>query len=181
MEWISSPYIWAGGSIGGLVLLLVWLFARLRRKPKPDVYLTLVDSLLTPAELKFYQTLKMAVEDPGLICCKVRLADLLNVTSLDSAERQRLFRRIAAKHVDFVLADPNDLEPFAAIELDDSSHDRSDRRERDEFVDRLFATVRFPIIRVKAASRYDARALGEQIAMASKKRKNETAKRRRGE
>src|SRR5689334_23186995 len=134
MEWLSSPYAWAGGSIGGLVLFLTWLFARLRRKSKPDVYLTLVHSLLTQAELKFYQTLKVAVEDAALICCKVRLADLLNVTSLDSAERQKLFRRIAAKHVDFVLADLHDLEPFAVIELDDSSHDRSDRRQRDVFV-----------------------------------------------
>ena len=116
-----------------------------------------------------------------LICCKVRLADLLNVTSSDPAERQKLFRRIAAKHVDFVLADPSDLEPFAVIELDDSSHDRSDRRERDLFVDRLFATVRFPIIRVKAAGRYNVRELKEKIEMAAKKRNGETAKRRRGE
>jgi hypothetical protein len=168
MEWLSSPYTWAGGSIGCLALFLVWLFAQLGRKPKPDVYLTLVDSLLTPAELKFYQTLKMAVDNPRLICCKVRLADLLNVTSLDPAERQKLFRRIAAKHVDFVLVDPNDLRPLAVIELDDSSHDRSDRRERDAFVDRLFATVQFPIIRVKAAARYDMRMLKEQIEMAKR-------------
>ena len=181
MEWLSSPYTWAGGSLGCLTLLLIWLFARLGRKPKPDVYLTLVDSLLTPAELRFYQTLKMAVEDAMLICCKVRLADLLNVTSSDPAERQKLFRRIAAKHVDFVLTDSSDLEPFAVIELDDSSHDRSDRRERDLFVDRLFATVRFPIIRVKAAGRYNVRELKEKIEMAAKKRNGETAKRRRGE
>jgi very-short-patch-repair endonuclease len=170
MEWLSSPYTWAGGSIGCLALLLMWLFTRLGRKPKPDVYLTLVDSLLTPAELKFYQTLKLAVEDAMLICCKVRLADLLSVTSLDPAERQKLFRRIAAKHVDFVLADPTDLEPFAAIELDDSSHDRSDRRERDVFVDRLFETVGFPIIRVKAAGRYNVRELREQIASAKRQK-----------
>jgi hypothetical protein len=173
MEWLSSPYTWAGGSIGCLVLLLLWLFARLGRKPKPDVYLALVDSLLTPAELKFYQSLRLAVDDRALICCKVRLADLLRVTSMDSAERQKLFRRIAAKHVDFVLADPTSLEPFAVIELDDSSHDRSDRRERDVFVDRLFATVSFPVVRVKAASKYDVRALKEQIRMA--KRQNQAA------
>ena len=37
--------------------------------------------------------------------------------------------------LDFVLYDCTDAKVVAAVELDDRSHDRRDRRERDEFVE----------------------------------------------
>jgi hypothetical protein len=81
------------------------------------------------------------------------------VASNDSKERHRLFRKIAAKHIDFLLVEPDRLEPVLAIELDDSSHSRSDRRERDQFLDELFGIVNFPLLRVKAAPSYSPRQI----------------------
>jgi very-short-patch-repair endonuclease len=46
-----------------------------------------------------------------------------------------------------------------AIELDDRTHQRPDRRDRDTFVDRALATAGVPILRVPAAARYDPAAL----------------------
>ena len=46
--------------------------------------------------------------------------------------------RIHAKHIDFVLCDPGNLQPILCIELDDPSHNRPDRIERDpQGIDRL--------------------------------------------
>ena len=35
--------------------------------------------------------------------------------------------------------------PLVGIELDDSSHDRPDRRERDKFVDSVYSSACFPL------------------------------------
>jgi very-short-patch-repair endonuclease len=62
---------------------------------------------------------------------------------------------IACKHVDFVLVDAEDLHPVAAIELDDSSHQRADRIKRDALLNNLFAKAEFPLIRFPTAPNYD--------------------------
>jgi hypothetical protein len=118
-----------------------------------------VESLLTPAEQVFYRSLDIAVAGRLQILCKVRLADLLQVAGSNSKQRHRLFRKIAAKHIDFLLVEPGRLEPILAIELDDSSHDRSDRRQRDQFLNELFGIVEFPLLRVKAAASYSPRQI----------------------
>jgi hypothetical protein len=156
-EFLSPTVLWIGG--GFLFCLLglgLWTFWR---SAEPKVYVSVVESLLTPAEQLFYRSLDAAIAGRLQILCKVRLADLFQVASNDSKERHRLFRRIAAKHIDFLLVEPERLEPILAIELDDSSHSRSDRRERDQFLDELCGIVEFPLLRVKATSSYSPRQI----------------------
>jgi hypothetical protein len=151
----------------GCVIVLIWVF---RGSGNPAVYLSVVDSLLTPAEKLFYEQLDLVIDGRLQILCKVRLADLIEVESRQSEERNRVFRRIASKHVDFVLAEPGNLVPVLAIELDDSSHERADRRERDEYVEELFETVRFPLLRIKASASYNRRALVDALEQALRRR-----------
>jgi Protein of unknown function (DUF2726) len=156
-EFFSPTVLWIGG--GFLCCLLglgLWTFWR---SAEPKVYVSVVESLLTPAEQLFYRSLDAAIAGRLQILCKVRLADLFQVAGNDPKERHRLFRKIAAKHIDFLLVEPERLEPILAIELDDSSHNRSDRRERDQFLDELFGIVDFPLLRVKAASSYSPRQI----------------------
>jgi hypothetical protein len=156
-EFLSPTILWVGGCF--LCCLLgvgLWTFWR---SVEPKVYVSVVESLLTPAEQLFYRSLDLAIAGRLQILCKVRLADLFQVASNDSKERHRLFRKIAAKHIDFLLVEPDRLEPILAIELDDSSHSRSDRRERDQFLDELFGIVEFPLLRVKAAASYSPRQI----------------------
>jgi hypothetical protein len=158
---LSPPILWVGGCfVCCLIGLGLWTFWR---SVEPKVYVSVVESLLTPAEQLFYRSLEIAVVGRLQILCKVRLADLLQVTSSDSKERHRLFRKIAAKHVDFLLAEPGTLEPIVAIELDDSSHERSDRRQRDQLLNELFRVVEFPLLRVKAAGSYSPRQILQAI------------------
>ncbi len=156
-EFLSPTILWIGGCfLCCLIGLGLWTFWR---SGEPKVYVSVVESLLTPAEQLFYRSLDVAIAGRLQILCKVRLADLFQVVSNDSKERHRLFRKIAAKHIDFLLVEPSRLEPILAIELDDSSHSRSDRRERDQFLDELFGTVEFPLLRVKAAASYSPRQI----------------------
>jgi len=96
-------------------------------------------SLLSPAELSFYNALKLAVDGRFLILLKVGVRDLCEITNREV--NQAAFNRVAAKHVDFVLCDQATLAPVVAIELDDSSHYRRDRAERDAFMNELFRVI----------------------------------------
>ncbi len=149
---------------GILILLLIVVSALILyfiRRPK-ERYVA-VESLLTPAELKFYRTLKEVSEDL-VIFAKVRVADILNVDSKKAkGSYLKFFNRIARKHVDFLLCDPDTLKPVVAIELDDRSHERSERVERDRFLDRAFKMANLPLIRVKVRAKYDKNEIKELI------------------
>lgn len=110
------------------------------------------DALLTPAELAFFRALEPLVTPSYAVFSKVRLADLFDVRA--GRGRQAAFNQISAKHVDFVLCDPATSKVLAAIELDDRSHQRPDRAERDRFVNNLFAANHLPLIRVPVARSY---------------------------
>jgi hypothetical protein len=146
------------GSAG--ILLLLWV---LRRFLQPTVHVEAVETLLTAAEQRFYEALDAAIDGRLVILSKVRVADLLVVTSASSSARYRVFRSIACKHVDFVLAEAENLHPIAAIELDDSSHQRADRRLRDQLLDDLFEKAAFPLLRFRAAATYSPRLIEERV------------------
>jgi len=109
--------------------------------------------LLTKAERSFFGVLQQAVQGRYLIFAKVRLADLLLVRARTDG-RQSFQNRINAKHLDFVLCDVNTVSPVVCIELDDASHQRSDRVDRDHFVDNAMRTAGLPLVRIKARTSY---------------------------
>lgn len=115
------------------------------------------DDFLSPAELNFFRVLRHVTGDHLLICPKVALGDLFFVKRPN--ENQTFRNRIDRKHVDFVLLHPKSMRPVFAIELDDKSHDRLDRMERDEFVNEVFEAANLPLVRVRAQNTYDTRQL----------------------
>jgi len=109
--------------------------------------------LFTPAERSFLAVLEQAVGDKFRIMGKVRLVDVIKVKpGLSGSVRQQAFNRIQSKHLDFVACDPSDLSVQFVVELDDSSHQRSRRQSRDDFLDKALAAAgvrlfRFPVKR----------------------------------
>ncbi|WP_152541395.1 DUF2726 domain-containing protein [Kallotenue papyrolyticum] len=110
------------------------------------------DRFLSPAELSFYHNLTQAVAGRAIVLCKVRLADLLYVRQ--PQEHRSAFGKISQKHADFVLCAPRTMQPIAVVELDDSSHQRERRIQRDAFVDRALAAAGLPLIRIPAQRGY---------------------------
>lgn len=105
------------------------------------------DALLSPAERSFYGILTQLYGESYRIFAKVRIADILQpMTGLNASERTSAQNKINMKHVDFLVCERETIKPIAAVELDDSSHARSDRRIRDTFVDQAFATASVPLI-----------------------------------
>lgn len=101
--------------------------------------------LLTSREKEFYLRLKEIADKYNLhINSKTRLADIVNVNGFVGT--QQYFNKIKAKHIDFVLADKTNMNTLLAIELDDNSHLKASRIERDCFVDNVLTGAGIPII-----------------------------------
>jgi very-short-patch-repair endonuclease len=120
------------------------------------------DDFLSPAEFSFYKVLLSLVGARLTIQSKVRLADVFFVVRPN--ENAGFFNRIAQKHLDFLVCDSVTMKPLFGIELDDSSHKRNDRQERDEFVENVCQVAGLPLLRVPVQREYNSREIAAQIA-----------------
>ncbi len=111
--------------------------------------------LVTKAEFRFYRDLRDAVDGDWEIFAMVRLADLIRVEKGVRNYRSWL-NKILSKHIDFVLCNKDNLDVVLAIELDDASHSRPDRKLRDQFIDNAFQDAQLPLLRVETQRSYDA-------------------------
>ena len=112
------------------------------------------DDFLTLAELNFYRVLIHTLNNRVVIFTKVSLSDIFYVKSRDRSEYQTYLNKIDRKHVDFLLCDVNTLQPICGVELDDKSHSRKDRQERDRFVDAVFEISDLPIVHIPVRQSY---------------------------
>ncbi len=121
------------------------------------------DDFLSPAERSFYLVLRQAVGDWALVCPKVSLGDLFYAKTGDRGENQAFTNRISRKHVDFLLCDPATVQPRLGLELDDRSHQRPDRQERDRLVERVFAAAGLPLARLPVQHAYNTAELAQSL------------------
>lgn len=104
--------------------------------------------ILTYNEKAAYRELQKYADEIGYtVFSKVRLLDLLEPVS--GKNYKSYFYKVQAKHVDFVLLDEK-LVARCIVELDDSSHNAEDRRNRDQFVDEVVKSVGYKIIHTRA-------------------------------
>lgn len=123
----------------------------------------LVDEFASPAELNFFLNLKSVVGDSVQIFSKVKLGDLFYAKTGDYGKNRSYTNRIDRKHVDFLLCDPKTLKPILGIELDDKSHQRADRQERDDFVNHVFEAAKLPLIHIPVQRNYSPSDLQSKI------------------
>ena len=108
--------------------------------------------LLTKNEWAFYKSLKPIADELGYsVLAKIRVADLVEVNVKDSKDFMKYFNKINKKHVDFILAKPENLQIELLIELDDNSHN-SAQKQRDDFVEALYKQTGYKLLRVKGAA-----------------------------
>ncbi|MFN8398446.1 MAG: DUF2726 domain-containing protein [Anaerolineales bacterium] len=120
------------------------------------------DDFLSPAEFSFYKILSSLGGTRLTIQSKVRLADVFFVSRPN--ENMTYFSRIAQKHLDFLVCDSVTMKPLLGIELDDSSHQRDDRQERDDFVEKVFQVAGLPLLRLPVQREYNTREVAAKIA-----------------
>lgn len=124
-------------------------------------------SIFSHAERSFAGVLDGALPEGVTWLAKVRLGDVFKTRKgLTASENATARNRIDRKHVDFLLVRSSDLAPLAGVELDDSSHEEADRKQRDAFVDDLFRSCALPILHVPAQAAYNEAELRAKIATA---------------
>jgi hypothetical protein len=133
-----------------ILLLLSALSAKGKRSNTEFPFQSKVD-LFTPAERSFLGVLEQVLGVQYRVMGKVRLCDVIDVQKgLSKSAWQAAFNKINRKHLDFVIVKRDDLSIAGAIELDDKSHNRKDRVERDDFLNGALESagvsfVRFPV------------------------------------
>lgn len=145
-----------------LIAIALQALPKLLRAKRPSLPYKKRDYLLTPAERSFYEVLRGITQDQVHVFPKVRLLDLLYLPK-GTEDRQAHMNRIQSKHVDFVLCDLQNVRPLLVIELDDASHEREDRKQRDAFVDQALEAASLPILHVPARHTYAPKELADLI------------------
>lgn len=104
--------------------------------------------LFTRNEYFAHRKLKEIADKKGLVICpKVRMLDIVEPRKGEK-DYKTLFYKIQAKHLDFVICDKG-MKVLGVLELDDSSHDRQDRKERDSFIDEVLTSCGYKVIHTK--------------------------------
>lgn len=117
---------------------------------------------LTRAEHECYDTLVEAVGAEYRIFAQVHLPTLVDHTVRGQDWRAAL-AHINRKSVDFMLCDKAYLSPKLAIELDDKSHQRPDRQERDHEVERILREASIPLLRLENHGNFNSSDLARRI------------------
>lgn len=124
------------------------------------------DDFLSAAELSLYHLVSSSAPDDLRVLAKVNLGDIFFVHEGGPGSRMGWRNRIDRKHVDLLLCDERTMRPRLGIELDDRSHAREDRRERDDFVDRAFGAAAVPLLRIPVQTSYNVHELRTSIDQA---------------
>ena len=122
-------------------------------------------AVLSSTEQRFLAALEKVVGDRYRILCQVRVADVVELKMVPfSAGYRAALNRISLKSFDFLLCDLQSFEPVLVIELNDSTHERPDRVERDSFLNGVCQSIGLPIIFQKVQFSYDVFELQGRIA-----------------
>ena len=149
----AAPLIW-------VILALIAIAALMSlkgRKHRSGEVTYLGKAVLSPWEQRVIQTLMGQLPDGLHLCPQVRLAEIIKVESSDRGAWRGAFNRVACKSVDFVVMDLSNGNPILVIELDDRTHDRPDRRDRDALVNEVLGAACIPLVRFKPSGRLDIR------------------------
>ncbi len=118
---------------------------------------------MTRAEHECYDVLIKAIGDKYQVFPQVHLPSIVDC-KVKGQYWNAAFRHINQKSVDFVLCDKAYLSPKLAIELDDHTHKRPDRIERDREVERVLSDAGLPLLRLENHGSFNPNDLALRIS-----------------
>lgn len=103
--------------------------------------------VMTSRENDCFKILNEIFSSKWFVVPQVHLSALLDYR-VKGQNWNAAFRHINGKSVDFVLIGKESYKVVCAIELDDSTHSKPDRKERDIEIERMFKGARIPLARI---------------------------------
>jgi len=104
------------------------------------------DFLMSRAEHEFFNILVEVVGNQYYVFPQIHLSTILD-NKVVGQNWRGAFRHIDEKSVDFVICDKAYIKPILAIELDDKTHEREDRKGRDGEVERILKESGLSLLR----------------------------------
>lgn len=137
-----------------ICIVIIFLLAKraLNRRPIVRKYTyayTKKPSIMTKSEFEFYNKMNSILGEKYYAIPQVHLSSFLN-HKIPGQNWRGAFASINGKSVDFLICSKLTSQPVIAIELDDYTHNREDRRQRDLIVEDIFASAQMPLVRFKA-------------------------------
>lgn len=163
-----------------LLLAGLWVLARVleskkRQRPRHEsdaaptadhLLFIRADAVLTANEAEFYRHLVMAVGGKFLVFPQLPVSLIVQPdASMPAGARQAAMNKIDRKRVDFALVDAATMRVAMAVEVNDASHRRPSRQERDEFVSRSLAQAGVRLVTIRASRTYSADELARSLAL----------------
>ena len=130
---LTLPLLIVGALV--IVILIIYFIAK-RNPPMPNYFVK--DRLMTNVELQYYRIISSYLGDRYLVLPQVNLASVIDKE--DQGFRTELFR-----NVDFGVFDYN-YRPLLLIEINDNTHFRRDRQERDKKVSAICRRAKMPLV-----------------------------------
>ena len=127
-----------------------------KREDSKDIF-SRKEYLLTQNELKFYKLLKSITDKYNLI-----IFTQVSLYQIIKANNFKDFNKIKSKSIDFVITDINSKIKLC-IELDDKTHIREKRQERDIFINNTFQSLGIKLLRIPVQNYYNLEELENNI------------------
>ncbi len=145
------PYLWIWLGVILVLLIAVRIVTEIFFPERPFFwkykYLK-KEYFMTQPERDCFNALLRTVGNQYHVFPQVHLASVLN-HKIRNQSWNGAFRHINQKSVDFVLCDKERIAPILTIELDDRTHERPDRQERDKEVERILSIAGLPLLRLR--------------------------------
>lgn len=110
------------------------------------------EHFLSLPEIALFRLLQNMVGERYIICPKVALTDIFTIVRPN--ENVHFYNKIFRKHVDFLLCDPQTLQPAFAVELVKPIA-RTETRAADQFMEDLFLREGVPLVHIPLGERYE--------------------------
>lgn len=121
--------------------------------------------VLNPAESTFYNALKAAVGEHGVVLTKVSMAHVVTPANVKN-KKQRFIatNRIARSYFNFVVCDARTLEPRVVVELDDGKALNKNKIDREKLLLQVCKTAGIPLIGANIKYSYQVGKLRRLLA-----------------
>lgn len=159
---ISPVTYWSFIILSVVIAVFIVMKIAQRNRSASKYSYTKKEFLISRAEHECYDALVAGVGNDFYIFAQVHLPTLLD-HKVKGQNWQGAYSHINRKSVDFVLCDKSYISPKLAIELDEKTHQREDRQERDVEVERILSEAGMPLLRIENHGRFYPNILAMEI------------------
>lgn len=136
--------------VGVIALVVAQLVPRKKQDQKGEKYdlsrYYLKNSIVTSVEKWMYNIIKDELTEEYIVAPKVGIKDFVGVKKGNNYFKY--FGHISQRHIDFLICKKDILSPALGIEIDDTSHEQQNRKNRDQENDQIYNAIGIKVLHI---------------------------------